>query len=205
MKDFHSLYSHDFVRVAACVPEGHVADPMAAAAETLRLAREGHAAGTALMLFPELGISSYAIDDLLFQDALADAVEAAIAEIVAQSRALAPVLVIGAPLRHEGRLYNCGVAIHRGSVLGVVPKAYPPNYREFYERRHFTPGIGIVGQTIAVAGQEVPFGMDLLFRSTGAVPFTFHIEICEDIWVPLPPSAAEYSAAAVGSSATPSP
>ena len=188
MSAFTSLYSHEFLRVGTCVPRARVADPEFAVEETLRLAAQGDADGVAVMLFPELGLSSYAIDDLLFQDALLDAVEAAIQRLVEASKALRPVLVVGAPLRHEGRLYNTGVVIHRGTVLGVVPKAYLPNYREFYEHRHFTPGIGVVGAGIEVAGHRVPFGLDLLFRSRGSVPFTFHVEICEDIWVPLPPS-----------------
>ncbi|MEW6255102.1 MAG: NAD(+) synthase [Pseudomonadota bacterium] len=185
--DFFSLYSHDFIRIASCVPRARVADPAFAAEETLRLAQEGHAAGTAILLFPELGLSSYAIDDLLFQDALLDSVQAALRQIVEAARALDPILVVGAPLRAGGRLYNCGLVIHRGAILGVVPKTYLPNYREFYEQRHFTTGAGTSG-TIALAGQEVPFGTDLLFRTTGAVPVTFHVEICEDVWVPLPPS-----------------
>ncbi|MEP9375231.1 NAD(+) synthase [Aquabacter sp. CN5-332] len=186
--DFHSLYSHDFIRVAACVPRARVADPDFAAEETLRVAEEGHKAGTAVMLFPELGLSSYAIDDLLFQDALLDAVETAIARIVEASRRLYPVLVVGAPLRREGRLYNAGVVIHDGAILGAVPKSYLPNYREFYERRHFTSGLGVTGGAIEVAGRSVPFGTDLLFRAEGPVPVTFHVEVCEDVWVPLPPS-----------------
>ena len=187
-KDFTSLYAHDFVRIAACVPRATVTDPEFAVEETLRIAREGHAAKAAVLLFPELGLSSYAIDDLLFQDALLDEVEAAIRTLVAASRDLFPVLLVGAPLRSEGRLYNTAVVIHGGSVLGVVPKTYLPNYREFYERRHFTSGAGVRGRRIEVAGQEAPFGVDLIFRSEGTVPFTFHAEICEDIWVPLPPS-----------------
>ncbi|MBB5751302.1 NAD(+) synthase [Prosthecomicrobium pneumaticum] len=186
--DFFSLYSHDFVRIASCVPRAAVAEPAFAAEETLRLARQGDSEGTALMLFPELGLSSYAIDDLLFQDALLDAVEAALGRIVEASATLFPVLVVGAPLRHQGRLYNTAVVIAGGAILGVVPKTYLPNYREFYERRHFTSGAGVAGGSITVAGRRVPFGVDLLFRATGAVPFTFHIEICEDIWIPLPPS-----------------
>ncbi|HWJ76108.1 MAG TPA: NAD(+) synthase [Kaistia sp.] len=188
MKPFASLYSHDFLRIASVVPRGAVADPDFAASETLRLATEGDAAGVALMLFPELGISSYSIDDLLLQDALLDAVERALGRIAAASAELFPVLVVGAPLRLEGRLYNCAVAIHRGAILGAVPKTYLPNYREFYERRHFTSGAGVTGRTITIDGRTVPFGTDLLFRSTGSVPFTFHAEICEDIWVALPPS-----------------
>ncbi len=188
MKPFHSLYSHDFLRIAACVPRASVADPEFAVRETLALAAEGDAARTAVMLFPELGISSYSIDDLVLQDAMLDAVEHALVRIAEASRDLFPVLVVGAPLRARSRLYNTAVAIHRGRILGVVPKAYPPNYREFYERRHFTPGTGVVGDEITIGGVAAPFGMDLLFRSEGTAPFTFHMEICEDIWVPLPPS-----------------
>jgi NAD+ synthase (glutamine-hydrolysing) len=140
------------------------------------------------MVFPELGLSAYAIDDLLFQDALLDAVEAEIGRLVEASRDLYPVFAVGAPLRFEGRLYNAAVVIAQGRILGVTPKVFLPNYREFYERRWFTSGQGVVGQTIRVAGQDVPFGTDLLFRSTGSAPVTFHVEICEDVWVAEPPS-----------------
>ncbi|WP_306888552.1 NAD(+) synthase [Ancylobacter amanitiformis] len=187
MADFSCMYRHGFLRVAACVPRGRVADPAFAVHEHLELAAAGHARGVGVMLFPELGLSSYAIDDLLLQDALLDEVEAAISRITVASQELHPVLVVGAPLRRAGRLYNCAVVIHAGRVLGVVPKSYLPNYREFYERRHFTPGGGEGGE-IAVAGRSAPFGTDLIFRSGGAVAVNFHVEICEDIWVPLPPS-----------------
>ncbi|MBN8919517.1 MAG: NAD(+) synthase, partial [Rhizobiales bacterium] len=190
MPGFHSLYRHDFLRIASCVPRIEVGDPVFNAAETLRLAQEGAALHAGLMLFPELGISAYAIDDLLMQDALLEAVERAIGQIREASHGLYPVLAIGAPLRHAGRLYNCAVVIHRGKLLGVVPKTYLPNYREFYERRHFNSGAGVRGETIVVAGEAAPFGTDLLFRSHGSVPFVFHAEICEDIWVPEPPSTA---------------
>ncbi|HML13521.1 MAG TPA: NAD(+) synthase [Xanthobacteraceae bacterium] len=189
MTHFHSLYSHDFIRLASCVPRSEVGDPSFNFAETLQLAARGHEARAAIMVFPELGLSSYAIDDLLFQDSLLEAVERAIERLLLASRDLFPVLVVGAPLRRAGRLYNAAVVIHRGSILGVVPKAYLPNYREFYERRHFTPGAGVAGTHITIAGHAAPFGVDLLFRSEGSVPVTFHVEICEDIWVPLPPSS----------------
>ena len=188
MAGFNCMYSHGFLRVASCVPRGRVSDPAFAARAHLELAAAGHARHVGVMLFPELGLSSYAIDDLLLQDALLDGVEAAVAEIVAASRDLYPVLVVGAPLRREGRLFNTAVVIYRGGILGVVPKSYLPNYREFYERRHFGPGVGLRGGTLTVAGHEAPFGADFLFRSNGSAPFTFHVEICEDIWVPLPPS-----------------
>ncbi|MGE4372740.1 MAG: NAD(+) synthase [Xanthobacter sp.] len=188
MKAFESLYSHDFLRIAACVPQAVVANPAEAVSRTLEMAEQGHAEGVGVMVFPELGLSSYAIDDLLFQDALLDEVETGLSRLVKASKALFPVLVVGAPLRTGGRLYNVAIALHRGQILGVVPKSYLPNYREFYECRHFTPGAEVRGERVMLCGQQVPFGVDLLFRSAGSIPFTFHIEICEDIWVPLPPS-----------------
>jgi NAD+ synthase (glutamine-hydrolysing) len=186
--DFFSPYRHEFVRIAACVPGVAVADPAFNADETLALLKQGHADHVGLMVFPELGLSAYAIDDLLLQDALLDAVRAQLARLVEASRGLMPVFAVGAPLQHDGRLYNCAVVIHDGQVLGVVPKTFLPNYREFYERRWFTSGAGLKGLTMTVAGQVAPFGVDLLFESQGAVPFTFHVEICEDVWVADPPS-----------------
>ncbi len=189
MSDFFSLYSHEFVRMACCVPRTCVADAPYNVAETLRLAGEGDKARTAIMVFPELGLSSYAIEDLLLQDALLDQVEDSIAQVVEASRKLFPVLIVGAPLRVSGRLYNTAVVVHRGVILGVVPKTYLPNYREFYEKRHFVSGANVIESEILLAGQTAPFGTDLLFRSSGTVGVTFHVEICEDIWVPVPPSS----------------
>jgi NAD+ synthase (glutamine-hydrolysing) len=196
MSAFFSPYRHQFVRVAACVPPVAVADPAKNADQALDLVQAGDKAGIALMVFPELCLSAYAIDDLLFQDALLDAVAAQIARLIAASAKALPVFVIGAPLRREGRLYNCGLVIHRGQLLGVVPKVFLPNYREFYERRHFTSGEGMRGATIAVAGHEAPFGIDLIFAAAGATGFTFHVEICEDLWVPQPPSGLGAAAGA---------
>ena len=189
MSDFFSLYSHDFVRVASCVPRTKVADASFNLAETLRLAALGDKAKAAVMVFPELGLSSYAIEDLLLQDSLLDEVERLIVKVVDASRKLFPVLIVGAPLRLSSRLYNTAVIIHRGAILGVVPKTYLPNYREFYEKRHFVSGINVIDREITLAGQTVPFGTDLLFRSTGGIAVTFHVEICEDIWMPIPPSS----------------
>jgi NAD+ synthase (glutamine-hydrolysing) len=188
MPSFFSPYSHEFVRVGACVPPVAVADPPQNAEKVLGLLASGDQARIALMVFPELGLSAYAIDDLLFQDAVLDQVEREVDRLTSASRDLFPVFVVGAPLRHRGHLYNCGVVIHRGRVLGVVPKVFLPNYREFYERRHFTSGEDVVGQSIAVAGHEAPFGRDLLFAAQGRAAFIFHVEICEDLWVPHPPS-----------------
>ena len=187
--DFYSLYSHEFVRVACCVPRTRVADAGYNLGETLKLAALGDKAKAAVMVFPELGLSSYAIEDLLLQDALLDQVERSVAKVVEASKKLFPVLIVGAPLRLAGRLYNSAIVIHRGAILGVVPKTYLPNYREFYEKRHFVSGANVIEHEIVLAGQTAPFGTDLLFRSTGSLPLTFHVEICEDIWVPVPPSS----------------
>jgi NAD+ synthase (glutamine-hydrolysing) len=186
---FFSPYNHELIRLAVCVPPVAVADPRHNAAEIEKMAASGDVDRAALMLFPELGLSAYAIDDLLLQDCLLDAVEAQIGRLIEASRGFLPILVVGAPLRARGHLYNCGVVIYRGQLLGAVPKVYLPNYREFYERRHFMSGERVAGQRITVAGHEAPFGADLIFAATGKAAFTFHIEICEDLWVPEPPSS----------------
>jgi NAD+ synthase (glutamine-hydrolysing) len=196
-KAFYSIHAQGFVRVAACTPRVMTGDPAFNAAETLALAREGHARDCDLMLFPELGISAYAIDDLLLQDALLRRVDAEIARLVEASKTLAPVLLVGAPLAHNARLYNCAVVIHRGRVLGVVPKSFLPNYREFYEKRWFAPGYGVTGLEIRVAGQSAPFGTDLIFEAEDLADFVFAAEICEDVWAPVPPSTAAALAGAL--------
>ncbi|MGC2415039.1 MAG: NAD(+) synthase [Stellaceae bacterium] len=196
MAEFFSPYRHQFVRIAACVPQVAIAEPAQNADHALALVAAGHKDGVALMVFPELGLSAYAIDDLLFQDAVLDAVVSQVDRLTGASKKLSPVFVVGAPLRLAGHLYNCGLVIHRGRLLGVVPKVFLPNYREFYERRHFTSGEGVRGRTIAVGGHEAPFGIDLLFAAAGPTSFTFHVEICEDLWVPQPPSALGAAAGA---------
>jgi NAD+ synthase (glutamine-hydrolysing) len=188
MSVFFSPYRHQFVRVGACVPRVAVAEPQRNAENVLGLLAEGDKARVALMVFPELCLSAYAIDDLLFQDAVLDEVARQIDRLICASADLFPIFVVGAPLTAQGHLFNCGVVIHRGVLLGVVPKVFLPNYREFYERRHFTSGEGVFGRSIAIAGREVPFGSDLLFAGRGEAGFTFHAEICEDLWVPQPPS-----------------
>jgi NAD+ synthase (glutamine-hydrolysing) len=196
MPDFFSPYRHHFVRIGACVPRVAIADPAKNAEQVLEMVQAADKQAVALLVFPELGLSAYAIDDLLFQDAVLDAVAAQVDRLVAASKKLLPVFIVGAPLRREGRLYNCAVAIHRGRLLGVVPKVFLPNYREFYERRHFTSGEGVRGGTIAVGGHKAPFGTDLVFAAGGPVGFAFHVEICEDLWVPQPPSTLGAAAGA---------
>ncbi len=184
---FRSLYHHGFARVAACTTRTALADPAANAQAILRLAEDCDRQAVALAVFPELGISGYAISDLLQQATLLDGVEAAIETLIDASTGLLPLLLVGAPIRHLGALYNCALAIHRGELLGVVPKIHLPNYREFYEPRHFVSGDGATGEII-VAGHRAPFGTDLLFAADDLPGLVVHAEICEDVWVPIPPS-----------------
>ena len=186
--DFYNSYRQGFVRVAACTHHTTLGDPAANAASVLGLARECHDDGVALAVFPELTLSGYSIEDVLLQDSLLDSVEDALREIVVASIDLLPVLVIGAPLRHRHRVYNAAVVIHRGAVLGVAPKSYLPTYREFYERRQLAPGDGERG-VIRVGDIAAPFGPDLLFAAADLPGFVLHVEICEDMFVPIPPSA----------------
>ena len=186
--NFYAIHTQGLVRVAVCTPRVAVGDPGFNADETLALAKDGHARAVDLMLFPELGLSAYAIDDLLLQDTLVRRVELELARLVEASTALSPVLIVGAPVAHNGRLYNCAIAISRGRILGVVPKSFLPNYREYYENRWFAPGAGVVGLQTQIAGQSVPFGTDLLFTAADLPDFVFHMEMCEDFWAATPPS-----------------
>jgi NAD+ synthase (glutamine-hydrolysing) len=185
---FGSLYEHGFVRVAAAVPHVRPADPQFNADRTLALAHDADDQGAALVVFPELGLSAYAIEDLLHQQALTDQVLDALGRIVAASEDLAPVLIVGAPLYAEGGLYNSAVIVHRGRVLGGVPKSYLPEYREYYEKRQFRSARDLIGGEIDLLGATVPFGADLLFRCGDVPNFTVYVEICEDFWAPVPPS-----------------
>jgi len=187
--DFRSAYDQGFARVAACTVPVSVADPHTNAAAVLEQARACHDEGVAVAVFPELCLSGYAIDDLVLQETLLDAVQEALGSLVEASRDLLPVLVVGAPLRHLHRLYNCAVVIHRGRVLGVAPKVHLPNYREFYEKRHYASGSDQAGGVIRIAGTDVPFGHDLLFTAEDVPGLVLHAEICEDMFVPVPPSA----------------
>ncbi|WP_099040594.1 NAD(+) synthase [Mycobacterium neglectum] len=186
--DFFSAYGQGFVRVAACTHRTALADPAANAGSVLRIARECHDDSVGLAVFPELTLSGYSIEDILLQDTLLDAVEDALRDVVVASEELLPVLVIGAPLRYAHRIYNTAVVIHRGRVLGVVPKSYLPTYREFYERRQMAAG-DVVRGAIRMGDSDVPFGPDLLFTATDVPGFVLHVEICEDMFVPVPPSA----------------
>ncbi|MGH3370796.1 MAG: nitrilase-related carbon-nitrogen hydrolase, partial [Nocardioidaceae bacterium] len=183
--DFTSAYSHGFARVAACTVPVSIADPETNADSVLAEARACHAEGVAVAIFPELTLTGYSIEDLFLQDAVLEQVAASLQRVVRESRDLMPVLVVGAPLAHGNRVYNCAVVVHRGAVLGVSPKSYLPTYREFYERRHFGPGDDRRGSTITLGGVPVPFGPDLLFRAKDLPGLVLHVEVCEDMWVPV--------------------
>ena len=187
---FDSAYRHGFARVAACTIPVSIADPAANADAVLEAARVCDADAVAVAVFPELCLTGYAIDDLVMQDPVLDAVVVAIERLVEASVDLLPVLVVGAPLRHRNRLYNCAVVIHRGELLGVAPKSYLPTYREFYERRWYAPGDDQAGQDIRVGALEAPFGPDLLFEALDVPGLVVHAEVCEDVWVPIPPSSS---------------
>lgn len=188
MAPFESLYTHGFVRVAAAVPYLKPADPAFNVERTLALARQASEHRAVLAVFPELGLSAYAIDDLLHQSALNEGVERALARLVEASQELFPVLIVGAPHRAQQGLFNCGFVIHRGRVLGVVPKSYLPEYREYYEERQFRAAREFLGGTTTVLGEPVPFGTDLVFEASDVNGLSIHVEVCEDLWVPLPPS-----------------
>lgn len=194
--NFHALYDQGFVRVAACTVPVELADPATNAQRILDQVRACHDEGVAVALFPELSVSGYSIEDLLLQDVLLDEVDEAIRTIAEASADLLPVIVVGAPIAHGDRLYNCGVAIHGGEVIAVAPKAYLPTYREFYEKRWFAQGDDAAGQFLhrphwpgADPDGDIPFGPDVLIEVADVPGLTIHIEVCEDMWVPVPPSA----------------
>jgi NAD+ synthase (glutamine-hydrolysing) len=189
-EDFFNLYNHEFVRAAVAVPRVRVADPAFNAREVIELMAQAAARQAVVVLFPELCLSAYSCEDLFHQGALIATCRTALGEIVDRSRAWPIVAVVGTPLLVDQRLFNCGVVLARGRILGVVPKTYLPNYREFYEMRQFSPADMALRDTIELCGQkDVPFGTQLLFRMEEQPLASIHVEICEDLWVPLPPSS----------------
>ena len=194
---FRSIHTHGLIRVAAATPIATAGDPARNAGQTIALAREAAGQGVDLLVFPELSLSSYAVDDLHLQDGFRAATEAGLARVIAETTDCATVLALGVPLHRNGRLYNTAVVLARGRVIGVVPKIFLPNYREYYEKRWFASGAGLTGLTISVAGQSAPFGSDLIFAADDLPEFVFAAETCEDFWAPTPPSTEAALAGAV--------
>ncbi|HWI56562.1 MAG TPA: nitrilase-related carbon-nitrogen hydrolase, partial [Bacillota bacterium] len=179
---FYSIYSHRFIRAAVCIPSLRVADPAYNVERTIELARQASQGHVAVALFPELGISAYSNEDLFHQEALLEATRNALATLADESDTLTPLIIVGAPLQFDAKLFNCAVVIYRGRVLGIVPKTYLPNYREFYEKRQFTSGRDATSREVTFLGERVPFGNDLVFEATHVEGFKLHAEICEDVW-----------------------
>ncbi len=193
---FHAPRAHGFVRVAAATPVVHVADPAANAEEHLALIRRAGEEGADLVVFPELSLSAYAIDDLHMQATLLDAVETQLPGLARAAGEAGLAAVVGAPIRHGDRLLNCAVLLAGGEIVGAVPKTYLPNYREYYEKRWFSPGDDIGVETLRIAGTDSWIGTRLLFEADDRPGFVVGLEVCEDFWSPLPPSTRQALAGA---------
>ncbi len=190
MENFFNIYGHGFVRVAACIPELKVSDPVFNTEKTLDLVHRAHENKAVVAVFPELGISGYSNEDLFFQDALLHSVRQALETLLQATRDLDMAIIVGAPLGVVNGLYNCGIVLHAGRIAGIALKSYLPNYREFYEARQFRPAHEIPIKTLDLAGQEgIPIGSDLIFHVPAIPDFRFFVEICEDLWSPIPPSS----------------
>ncbi|MGH7832374.1 MAG: NAD(+) synthase [Candidatus Binatia bacterium] len=189
--EFFNLYSHGFVRAAVGVPQSRVADPAFNAARTIELMERAEREKAVLALFPELGITSYSCEDLFHQQALLEGALEALRNVLAASEKLNLVAIVGMPLQVDHLLFNCAVVLRRGKILGIVPKTFLPNYREFYEYRQFAPAAAAQSTSLDILGRSgIPFGEHLLFQCGDLRPFTFFVEICEDLWVPIPPSCS---------------
>ena len=188
-KEFFNLYNHGLIRIAVAVPEVRVADPAFNGARTLELMEKAEGEKAILALFPELGLSAYSCDDLFQQQALLDGSLEALRSLLKASAAMNLISVVGMPLRVDHLLFNCAVVLRQGKILGIIPKTFLPNYREFYEYRQFAPAAAAISTAIAVFDQNgIPFGEHLIFQCQEQTQFTFFVEICEDLWVPIPPS-----------------
>src|SRR5918999_54710 len=189
MGEFFNLYNHGFIRASVGVPEIRVADTAFNAERTIELLEKAAGEKAVLALFPELGLSAYSCDDLFHQQALLDGVLQAMRAVLKASEKLNLVGIVGLPLQVDNLLFNCAVFFHRGRILGIVPKTFLPNYREFYEYRQFAPAAAAHSKTVDVLDQRhIPFGEQLLFRCEDEPRLVFFVEICEDLWVPIPPS-----------------
>lgn len=187
---FFNLYRQGFIRVAVCIPEVKVADTFFNTEKTIELARRAAAQKAILAIFPELGLSAYSNEDLFHQKALLDGVSKSLQTIKKASEKINLVMAVGAPLEVDCRLFNCAVLFYQGRILGVAVKSYLPNYREFYEGRQFTPAFAAISANIELIGQkDIPFGANIIFRAANINHFNLFLEICEDVWVPIPPSS----------------
>ena len=178
-----------FVRIAAITPDMRVADAAGNARKTVEKARAAVEAGVSVAVFPELGLTGYTCGDLFLQDALLRGAEEALGAVLAGTKDLDLMLAVGLPVRCGASLYNCAAVLCAGKLLGLVPKTHIPNYGEFYELRHFAPG-GAVDEEIELCGQRTRLCAHQLFACREVPDLVVGVEICEDLWVPAPPSEA---------------
>ncbi len=178
---------YGFLRCAAVSPTLRVADCAYNAQAVIEAMQQAEGNGVRLLCLPELCLTGYTCSDLFLQQTLYEGAEKALVQILEASRGLNMVVLVGLPVQVGGKLYNCAAVLCDGQLLGVVPKTHLPNYAEFYEKRHFVPGPR-TARTIVLAGQEVPFGTDLLFACRQMPDFVLGVEVCEDLWAPVPPS-----------------
>lgn len=186
---FFSLYQQGFARVASCCNTVHLADPKVNAKEIAAIARQVAQEHAALALFPELSITGYSIGDLLTSQTLLDETCDALTFLASETQSLPTIVIVGAPILYKQQLFNCAVVLYQGAIKGIIPKSFLPNYDEFYESRYFTSGHNITNCTIEHDESDIPFGCDLLFSVDGIKDFSFAVEICEDLWAPIPPSS----------------
>jgi NAD+ synthase (glutamine-hydrolysing) len=191
------MHHHGFLRVAAASTDLRVADPAFNAARTVELLADAEKRGVNLAVFPEMGLTGYTCGDLFHTNTLPRAAEAALGTVLDATRAaFRGVAVVGLPVALDGQLFNAAAVIHAGKLLGVVPKSYLPNYKEFYDARYYSPAANTVTRQVTLAGQTAPFGTDQLFPCTNLPDFVLGVEICEDLWVPVPPSSQQALAGA---------
>lgn len=182
--------NHGFVRVAAAVPEVKVGYCRFNIQEIETLMRRADEAGVQMVCFPELAVTGYTCADLFNQQLLLEDAEAQLAGLLLRTSRLQVVAMVGMPVQAGGKVFNAAVVIQQGSILGVVPKTYLPNYGEFYEKRWFVSASEAMTDSIVLCGLSVPFGTDILF-SAPAENVAFGVEICEDLWTPVPPSSLQ--------------
>lgn len=184
---FLDVRNHGFARVAVVVPPSRLGDPRENARLHLESLRLVYEQGAQYAVCPELGLTGYSVGDLFFQGVLLEGALAALAELASATADWDLLFSVGMPLAVDGSLYNCAVTLHRGKPVAVAPKSYPPNYREFYELRWFQPAANAVAQQVLLLGETVPFGNDIVVSPADISGFSLHTDICEDIWVPIPP------------------
>ena len=175
-----------FVRVAAAISKVRVAEPSFNKDQILTLIKQAHKQGVRVVVFPELSLTAYTCGDLFLKPLLIKQAEQALAKLLVQTRTLDIIFIVGMPVREGSSLLNSAVVCYKGKILGVVPKTYLPNYKEFYEKRWFTSALMYDKTELSLCGQTVAVGTDLLFRAGGC---TFGVEICEDLWTVIPPSS----------------